>query len=112
MATAPNVLGLFGLPNRKSSLIAIANAVRDIEYKERLTLAEIAAELDVDTVENAKAANNLLSFHTVARMLALWPQHCSEIRNLWEMQPVEVPTIEDRLDSIEREAAAIRRAVA
>lgn len=107
MATAPNVLGLYGLPNRKVSLIAVSNAICDIEYKERLTLPQIAAELDVDTVDNAKAQNNLLNFVAIARMMALWPQHTAEIRNLWEMHPREPETPTEKRRRLIRELAAL-----
>jgi hypothetical protein len=33
---------------------------------------------------------NLLKFDTVARLLRKYPQHCASIRQLWELEPVEV----------------------
>ena len=109
-----NVLALFGAPSRKSCLIAIANAIREVEYNERLTMAQIGAELDVDgeTVENAKYERNLLNFVAIARLLATFPEHCSQIRNLWEMQPVDSPTPQTRLKAIIGEMATLEREIA
>jgi hypothetical protein len=111
MASAPNVLALFGEPDRKSSLIAVANAVRRTKYHERLTSAELAEQLrcDPETIENAENERNLIGFDKIARLLAKFPQHCGDLRNLWEMQPVDQPTVADRLERIERETAAIRK---
>lgn len=107
MATAPNVLALFGEPDRKSSLIAVANAVRRTKYHERLTSAELAEQLrcDPETIENAENERNLIGFDKIARLLAKYPQHTQEIRNLWEMQPVEDV---DGLTLIERGVAKLR----
>lgn len=115
MASAPNVFALFGGLPRKSCLIALSNAIRDVEYKERLTMAEIGAELDceAETVENAKYERNLLGFDKVARLLARWPQHCAGIRQLWEMAAAEPETplqkyrrIVRELDALEQELSA------
>jgi hypothetical protein len=109
MATAPERLCLYGPPDRKASLIAISNAVFGIEYQERLTMAQIGAEVDVDaeTIENAKYQRNLLNFVTIARLLARFPEHCAEIRQLWEMQPREPETIEEKRRRLIRELAAL-----
>lgn len=109
MASAPNVLALFGEPDRKSSLIAVASAIRLTKYRERLTNAELAERLrcDPETIENAEAERNLIGFDKIARLLALFPDHTGDIRNLWEMQPVgETPTA-DRLKRIIGEAEAL-----
>jgi hypothetical protein len=110
MASAPNVLALFGEPDRKSSLIAIANAVRLTKYRERLTSAELAERLrcDPETIENAEYERNLIGFDKVARLLALFPDHCQDIRNLWEMQPVEAKSDDDELADIEGRIHAFR----
>lgn len=111
MASAAKVLALFGEPDRKSSLIAISNAVRLTKYAERLTSIDLAERLrcDPETIENAENERNLIGFDKVARLLALFPDHCQEIRNLWEMQPVDQPTRADRFDRIRGELAAIEK---
>jgi hypothetical protein len=108
MATAPERLGLYGPPDRKASLIAISNAIFTIEYQERLTMAQIGAEVDVDaeTIENAKYQRNLLNFVTIARLLARWPDHCAEVRQLWEMLPREPETHREKIARLVRELTA------
>lgn len=109
MATAPNVLALFGEPDRKSSLIAVSDAIRLTKYAERLTSAELAERLrcDPETVENGENQRNLIGFDKIARLLALFPQHTQCIRNLWEMQPSEVLTRADRFERIRGDLAAL-----
>jgi hypothetical protein len=109
MATAPERLCLYGPPDRKASLIAISETIFAVEYKERLTMSQIGAELDVDgeTIENAKYQRNLLNFVTIARLLARFPEHCSEIRQLWEMQPREPETNAEKRRRLIRELAAL-----
>lgn len=109
MASAPNVFALFGAINRKSVLIALSNAVRAVEYKEGLTMGQIGGELDVDaeTVENAKYERNLLNFVAIARLLSRWPEHCQDIRNLWEMRPREPETPAEKRRRLIRELAAL-----
>lgn len=106
--SAAKVLALFGQVDRKSSLLAISNAIYAIEYKERLTMAQIGAEIDVDgdTVENAKYQRNLMNFVAISRLLGKWPEHCQEIRNLWEMQVSEPLTPCQRIERAQREIDA------
>ena len=112
MATAAERLCLFGPPDRKASLTALSDAIFGIEYKERLTMAQIGAELDVDgeTIENAKYQRNLLNFVTIARLLARWPDHCAGVRQLWEMQVHEPETTAEKRKRLIRELAALEDA--
>jgi hypothetical protein len=114
MATLPNVLPIFPEPDRKCSVTVIACAIRKAKYEQGLTNAELAFQLrcDASTIENAEAERNLLSFDTVARLLRKYPQHCAGIRQLWELEPIEAPTLDARLERIEREAATIRKELA
>jgi hypothetical protein len=115
MATAPNVFALFGPICRKSCLIAISEALYKIEseardeHGARMTPAKIGAEIDrsTETVENAKYKRNLLEFDTVCKLLALWPEHCEDIFNLWEMQPREPETPTEKRKRLIRELAAL-----
>src|SRR4051812_21446769 len=111
MASLPNVLPIFPEPDGKCSAAAIASAIRKTKSQEEMTNAELAFELrcDASTIENAEAERNLLKFDTVARLLRKYPQHCAAIRQLWELEPIEQPTIAERLDRISRETATIRR---
>jgi transcriptional regulator with XRE-family HTH domain len=117
MATAPNVLPLFAEPDGNNSAAAISDAIRRTKYHEGLTNAELAFELrcDASTIENAENKRNLLRFDTAARLLRKYPQHCAGIRQLWELEPVEQPTILSRIDElgacVSRELTALRKQV-
>ena len=118
MASAPNVFALFGPISRKACLIAISEALYKIENLardadgKRMTPARIGDEIDrsTETVENAKYRRNLLEFDTVCKLLALWPEHCSDIFNLWEMQPREPETVAEKRSRLIRELAALEDA--
>jgi hypothetical protein len=92
----------------ESPLIALSNAVRAVEYKEGLTMGQIGGEIDVDaeTVENAKYQRNLLNFVAIARLLAL-AGALRDVLNLWEMQPREPETTEEKRRRLIRELAAL-----
>jgi hypothetical protein len=109
VATAPERLCLYGPVDRKASLAALSNAIFSIEYKERLTMAQIGAELDVDgeTIENAKYQRNLLNFVTIARLLGRWPEHCADVRQLWEMQIPHPETTTEKRRRLLRELQAL-----
>lgn len=118
MASQPNVFALFGPISRKACLISISEALYKIEANardsngDRLTPQRIGAEIDrsTETVENAKYGRNLLEFDTVCKLLALWPEHCQDIFNLWEMQPREPETPTEKRKRLIRELAALEDA--
>ena len=109
MASSAKVFALFGPTPLKSCLIAVSNSIYKIEYAERLTMDAIGAEIDCTggTIENAKYQRNLLGFDKIARLLARWPEHTQEIRNLWEMQPVEPESPTEKRRRLIRELAAL-----
>lgn len=76
-------------------------------------MAQIGAEIDVsaETIENGKYQRTLLKFDTVARMLARWPEHTSEIRQLWEMRVREPETATEKRKRLIRELAALEDAL-
>lgn len=108
MATVPNVLPLFAEPDGNNSADAISDAIRKTKYCEKLTNAELAFHLrcDASTIENAENKRNLLRFDTAARLLRKYPQHCTGIRQLWDLEPAAEETpdemIKRALDLIER----------
>lgn len=110
----PNVLGIFQEPNRESSLEAISRALLRIHANHNLTWKKLAKKLDVhaDTLAGAVKGHNLLSFDSVARLGFYFPDEFELIETLWLSSVSPVPTIDDRLDAIESEVAAIRREVA
>jgi hypothetical protein len=111
MATAANVLPIFAEPDGKASLTALSDAIRKTKFHERLTTGELAFELRCDpgTVKNAENGHNLLRFDIVARLLRKYPQHCAGVFQLWDPEPRVEPTIAQRLDTIERETAALKQ---
>jgi hypothetical protein len=118
MASAPNVFSLFGPISRKSCLISISEALYKIESDARdenggrMTPQKIGAEIDrsTETIENAKYKRNLMEFDTVCKLLALWPEHCTDIKNLWEMQPRAPETTSEKRKRLIRELAALEDA--
>lgn len=109
MATAANVLSLFTAHPRESCLVALSDAVRTIEFKEDLKLEDIARKIGCSkgSIKNAKYKNSLLEFDCITLLLALWPQHCAVIRNLWEMRPVEPETLQEKRRRLIRELQAL-----
>jgi hypothetical protein len=115
MASAAKVFALFGPVTRRSCQIAISEAVYSIENNardesgQRMTPAKIAAEIDrsAETIENAKYQKTLVEFDTVARLIARWPEHCGDILNLWEMQPREPETRDEKRKRLIRELSAL-----
>jgi hypothetical protein len=115
MATAAKVFALFGPISRKACLISISEALYKIEAEardedgKRLTPARIGAEVDrsTETIENAKYQRTLMEFDTVCKLLALWPEHCDDIRNLWEMQPREPESTAEKRRRLIRELQAL-----
>lgn len=108
MASSANVLPIFPEPDGNNSADAIADAIRKTKSGERLTNAELGFHIrcDASTVENAEAKRNLLKFDTVARLLRKYPQHCAAIRQLWELEPVEVESPLERIARANREITA------
>lgn len=109
MATSHNVLGFFSAHSRECCVTSISRVVNEVEYKEDLELAEIGRRIGCSkkTVENAKYKKTLLEFDCIARLLALWPQHCDDIRNLWELQPRDPETPTEKRKRLIRELAAL-----
>lgn len=115
MATNPNVLGIFGDPDRESCLNAIRCALLRVRADTNASCERIGKLLDcsADTIENACKQNNgsLLSFDSIAKLVYHFPEASAPILHLWELRPAERPTTVDRIERIERELAAIRKEV-
>jgi transcriptional regulator with XRE-family HTH domain len=105
---------LFGRPSSGSYKTAVTQIVRNIKAAHKLSNARLAeilgcaeqtiANADSDYPENELKAVTLLNI-----AYAFGEDAISPVRQLYLCAPTEQPTIEDRLDRIEREAAAIRK---
>ena len=123
MASAPNVLypapenfsrSLFGRPNSGSYRAAVAQVIRDVKARHKLSnerLAEIigCSEQTIANAETDRAENNLNPVTLLNIAYAFGEEAIEPVRSLYLCAPVEQPTIADRLDRIEAESRAIRR---
>lgn len=126
MASAPNVLypspetfsrSLFGRPSSGSYRAAIAQVIRDVKARHKLSnerLAEIigCSEQTIANAEADRAENNLNPVTLLNIAYAFGEEAIDPVRQLYLCAPVDPPTLFDRLDRIEREATAIRKALA
>lgn len=108
--TRPEVLGFLSAPDRESSLRAVSLAILKIRSS-GTTYKEIAKAIDCSADTVAAAANEvtLLSLDSVLRLCFFWPTAAETILGL--TKPIaEKPTVEDRIELIERQLEAIRKA--
>lgn len=121
MATAAHFCGLLPPPERTDALNAIAKTIGLIRRRYSITAKEIARSLtqpngespDPDTIGRAERGENLLSFDLIAQLAFIYRDCADPIRLLLDPAPTaEATTLEQRLERIEREAAAIRRDLA
>lgn len=104
--------GLFP-PTKEVCLKAIGIAMAKVRARgvSREQLAD-ALGCSVDVISAATNEENLASFDTIARLCYYFPEECAELRAMLTGTPVEIPTVKDRLERIERELDAIRRVAA
>ncbi len=126
MATAPNVThdspetislprSLFGKPGTRSYRAAVKQIILDLKARYRLSNDGLGDRIGVegDTVRNAE--NEIGSLNAVTLMVIAYEfgeDAIAPVRQLYLCAPTEQATVGDRLERIEREAAAIRREVA
>jgi predicted transcriptional regulator len=112
MATAPNVLGLFGPPVQKSYRSAVAKCIRDVKAVHGLsniTLAEYLGCSD-QTIANAENEENDLSGVTLMRIAYQFGEVAIEpVRALYLCASYDPVTSLDRIDRIERDLSILRR---
>lgn len=110
--SGPDVFGFIAAPDRESSLRAVSLTVLKIRAAGP-TYKQIAKAIDCcpDTVAAAANEATLLSADAIFRLCYFWPAFADPIRAL--IVPIsETPTIDDRIERIERELAAIREVAA
>jgi DNA-binding XRE family transcriptional regulator len=123
MASSPNVLrcdpetfvgvrSLFGRPSSRSYRIAVAQTIRDVKARHKLSNERLAELIGCSEQTVANAENECGDMQAVTLLslgYAFGEEAIAPVRALYLCAPTEQPTIADRLDRIEREAAAIRR---
>jgi DNA-binding XRE family transcriptional regulator len=115
MASAPNVLPIFGPPVQKSYRAAVAHCIRRVKLQHGLNNVSLAEALGCSnqTIANAENEESDLSGVTLMRMAWTYGEESiAAVRQLYLCTVEEAPTIEDRLGRIEAEAASIRRELA
>lgn len=117
MATAPQFCGLLPPPNRTDVVFAVARTIGRIRRR-GLTAKDISRSLvqpdgdppDPETIGRAERGEHLMSFDLLVQLAYLYGDCADPLRALFEPAPAFEPTtLADRLDRIEREAAAIRK---
>lgn len=107
---------LFGRVSNRDYRAAVAQTIREIKAERNLTNESIAEDLGCSegTVANAENENGNLDPVTMLNLGALFggQQRIHHILALINGSPDEPPTLLDRLDRIEREAAEIRKGIA
>jgi plasmid maintenance system antidote protein VapI len=109
MASAANVLALFGVGLRKSCQIALSRAVQQVQLVKGFSDDEMAEALGCErgTVRNVREQNTLLEFDKIVRLLGKYPDQCEEVRQLWLNLPHDPETIPERRRRLIRELAAL-----
>lgn len=123
MASAPNVLcdapetftrSLFGRPSSGSYRTAVAQMIREVKARHKLSnerLAEIVgcSEQTIANAEADRAENNLNPVTLLNFAYAFGEEAIEPVRQLYLCAPVEQATPETRLNRIEREIYALRK---
>lgn len=109
MATAANVLALFGVGLRKSCQIALSRAVQNVQLVEGFSDDDMAEVLGCErgTVRNVREQNTLLEFDKIVRLMGRYPDQCEEIRQLWLNLPGDPETPAEKRRRLIRELAAL-----
>jgi transcriptional regulator with XRE-family HTH domain len=103
---------LFGSPTRAAYRSAIAAIIRDLKAIHGLSNERLAERLrcSESTVFNAENENGNMEPVTLLTIAFEFGERAIDpVRQLYLCAPVEQLTVGDRLDRIEREAAAIRK---
>lgn len=125
MATAAEVLhrqpesfsrSLFGRPSSASYRAAVAQLIREVKARAKLSnerLAEIVgcSEQTIANAETERAENNLNPVTLLNIAYAFGEEAIEPVRALYLCAPVEQPTAETRLNRIEREINALRKEI-
>ena len=101
-------------PDRETCLSAISRALLKIRSDYGITAKELArvAECSPDAIYAATNEGNLLSLDSVVLLCDAFPDECAPIRALFDGGLTPAPSVDERIERIERELNALRREVA
>lgn len=105
---------LFGRPTGGAYRLAVSQIIREVKARYKLSnerLAELigCSEQTIANAEGDKAENDLKAVTLLNIAYAFGEEAIAPVRSLYLCAPAERPTLTDRLDRIEREAASIRK---
>ena len=106
---------LFGRPTRRGYRSAVAEIVRNVKARHRLSNEDLADVIGChrDTVENAENEISSLEAVTLLNIAYEFGEDAIEpVRQLYLCAPAEPVTPTDRLDRIEAEARMLRKELA
>lgn len=108
-----NVLSLLPPPSLEDCENAISRALLRVRSNgvSRDVLAD-KLNCSPSTIDNASNCRSQLNFESVARLVYHFPEVLPLIEGLWSLRAIAAPTVDDRIERIERELAAIREQAA
>lgn len=111
MTSDSHVLGLFRPPTQEDCEEAISRAILRIRST-GVTREELANVLDCspNTIDNASNCKSMLGFKHIALLMLNYPDVRTMIEPLWTLSNRHEPTIDERIERIERDLQAIRKA--
>jgi DNA-binding XRE family transcriptional regulator len=112
MASAPNVLGLFGPPIQKTYRSAVARCIRDIKARHSLNNIALADVLGCSdqTIANAENEENDLSGVTLMRIAYQFGEEAiAPVRALYLCATTERPTRGERIRKIIQDLSLLEK---
>ena len=111
--TAANVLPFLLAADRNICLRAISLTLLKVRAIDGITCEKLGSVLEcsADTIRNATNEETLLSFDAIVRLCQFFPDQSAPVLQLFSVT-ADTPTVDDRIERIERELAAIRREAA
>jgi len=108
-----NVLSLLPPPSLDDCENAISRALLRLRSN-GIHRDELARKLNcsASTIDNASNCRTQLNFESVVLIAYHYPEVWPLIEGLWSLRPIAKPTLDDRIDRIERELDAIREQAA
>ena len=108
-----NVMSLIPPPSLEDCENCISRALLRLRYNgvPRETLAK-KLNCSLSTIDNASNCRTQLHFESVALLVYHFPEVLPLIEGLWSLRTIAAPTVNDRIERIERELAAIRQQAA
>lgn len=108
----PNVLPLFDPPRKMSYRAAVSQIIREVKAAHKLSNVRLADLLDCsdETIGNAENENTDLNAVTLLRIgYQFGIDAIAPAINLAANRPVEVETLTDKLDTLQRQFDALRK---